>query len=125
MVANIAWDVEKYMALPYQIELVQDGEGWFVSIPELSGCMSQGDTPQEALEMIRDAQRLWLQVALEDGVRVPEPATTEHIYSGKFNVRVTKDLHKALVHAAEAHGVSLNLYIATTLARSVGLSGRT
>jgi|SRR5436189_1284767 len=117
---DISKKVEQYVALPYRIELIKDEEGWFVSIPELPGCISQGETPEEALEMIRDAQRLWLQVALEDGDEIPQPAEMEHSFSGKFNVRVTKDLHRMLVHEAERQGVSLNLYVATTLARAVG-----
>ncbi len=117
---TIGNEIKRYMALPYCIELAPDEGGWFVSIPDLPGCMSQGTTPQEALEMIRDAQRLWLQVALEDGMAIPPPhAEDEHNYSGKFNVRVPKSLHRDLVRAAEAQGTSLNLYIATTLARAV------
>jgi antitoxin HicB len=113
--------LEQYMALPYRVELVPDEDGWFVSIPDLPGCISQGTTPDEALEMIRDAQRLWLQTALEDGISIPEPgAMGKHSYSGKFNVRVPKSLHRDLIRAADAQGVSLNLYIATALAQSVG-----
>ena len=60
--------VEYYLGLPYTIELVREPEGGlFVSVRELPGCMSQGDTPDEALEMIRDAMRAWIEVALEDG----------------------------------------------------------
>jgi antitoxin HicB len=108
-----------YMSLPYRIEMIPDEGGWFTSIPDLPGCMSQGDTPQEALEMIRDAQRLWLRTALEDGKTIPPPATEqEQTYSGKFNVRVPKRLHRDLALAAKSQGTSLNLYIATTLARA-------
>jgi antitoxin HicB len=55
-----------YMNLPYTIELQHDPEeGWFVKVRELRGCMSQGDTPEEALAMIQEAMELWLEVALE------------------------------------------------------------
>jgi len=84
--------------------------------------MSQGQTPQEALEMIREAQQLWLEVALEDGRPIPTPGNQEHSYSGKFNVRVPKGLHRDLVRAAEAQGVSLNLFVATALSRAVAHS---
>lgn len=36
----------------------QEG-GYFVEIPEAPGCLSQGETPLEALEMIHDAYSLW------------------------------------------------------------------
>lgn len=121
---DIQREVERYMALPYRIELIPDDGEWVVSIPDLPGCLSQGETVEEALRMIREAQRLWLQVALEDGRPIPEPSGIEdEPYSGRFNIRVPKTVHRDLVHAAEAEGVSLNLFIATALARAVGHEG--
>jgi antitoxin HicB len=116
--ADIEREVERYMALPYHIELIPDEGEWVVAILELPGCLSQGETPEEAITMIREAQRLWLQVALEDGRPIPAPRPEED-YSGRFNVRVPKRLHRDLVRAAEAEGVSLNLFVATALARAV------
>ena len=69
--------------------------------------------------MIRDAQRGWLTVALENGDVIPVPRTEE--YSGRFNVRVPRLVHRALVEAAGAEGVSLNLFVASVLSRAVGL----
>lgn len=116
-------DLESYMALPFRIELIPDAEdgGYVVRIPDLPGCMSQGDTVEEAMEMIRDAQRGWLTVALEHGDPIPEPRGAGG-YSGQFNVRLPKSVHRALAEAAGAEGVSLNLYVATVLAHSVGLN---
>jgi antitoxin HicB len=119
--ADIEREVERYMALPYHIELIPDEGEWVVAIPELPGCLSQGETPEEAIKMIREAQRLWLRVALEDGRPIPAPRPEED-YSGRFNVRVPKRLHRDLVRAAEAEGVSLNLFVATALARAVSHS---
>ena len=65
---------ESFLGLPYTIVLVPEPEaGWFVSVRELPGCMSVGDTPDEALEMIQDAMRAWIEVTLEDGEMVPGP----------------------------------------------------
>jgi antitoxin HicB len=116
-------ELESYMALPYRIELIPDPEdgGYVVRIPDLPGCMSQGDTVEEAMEMIRDAQRGWLTVALEHGDSIPQPRGAG-AYSGQFNVRLPKSVHRALVEAAEAEGVSLNLYVATVLAHAVGIN---
>ena len=112
--------VENYMDLPYTIELQRDPEeGWFVRVQELPGCMSQGDTAEEAVTMIREAMELWLEVALEDGQSIPEPRPEES-YSGKFVVRVPRSLHRELVERAEQEGVSLNQYINVALARCVG-----
>lgn len=113
--------VEYYMRLPYTIELRNDpeDEGWFVRVKELEGCTSQGDTAEEAIEMIQEAMELWLEVSLEDGLPIPEPRPDED-YSGKFVVRVPRSLHRDLVNTAEQEGVSLNQYINVALARAVG-----
>ena len=112
--------VEYYMNLPYTIEMRQEPEGgWFVRVKELRGCMSDGDTPEEAATMIQEAMELWLEVALEEGVPIPEPRP-ESDYSGKFVVRVPRSLHRELVETAEQEGVSLNQYINVTLAHTVG-----
>ena len=115
--------VEYYMSLPYTIELRRDpDEGWFVQVKELRGCMSQGETREEALAMIQEAMEAWLEVALEDKLPIPEPKA-EGEYSGKFVVRVPKSLHQELVERAAREGVSLNQYINVALARSVGQRG--
>jgi antitoxin HicB len=113
--------VDYYMNLPYTIELRNDpeDEGWFVRVKELRGCMSEGDTAEEALAMIQEAMELWLEVALEEGIPISEPRPDEG-YSGKFVVRVPRSLHRELVDEAKRQGVSLNQYINVALARFVG-----
>jgi len=92
--------------------------GYAIEIPELPGCLSQGETLQEALEMIQDAKKGWLELALEDSLEIPEPASKEE-HSGKFNIRMPKSLHSILVQKAREENVSLNQYINYQLARSV------
>jgi antitoxin HicB len=108
--------VEDYLKLPYTRELIPEPEGgWFVRIKELPGCISQGETPEEALAMISDALRGWLEVSLASGDPIPEPREEEE-FSGKFMVRLPRSLHKRLVELAQEEGVSLNQYISTILA---------
>jgi len=47
------------------IALLRSGEGYSVSVPELPGCVSQGETEEEALTNIEDAIREYLQTAEE------------------------------------------------------------
>jgi len=111
--------IEYYMGLPYTRELIKEPEGgWFIRIKELPGCMSQGDTVEEAMTMIEDAMRGWLDVSLEDGDEIPEPKLDED-YSGKFVVRLPRSLHRQLVETAEREGVSLNQFVNVALARAV------
>lgn len=114
--------VEEYMQLPYTIEITPDDGSYFVKVKELEGCMSVGDTKAEALEMIDDAMRGWLEVALEDGLEIPLPeALREDKYSGKFALRMTKSLHRKLAEASEQEGVSINQYMVTLLAENNAL----
>jgi len=113
--------VDDYLKLPYTIEVFRDDEdnpGWVARVVELPGCLTQGDTFEELGEMIEDAMRGWIEVALEDGIAVPEPRP-DGDYSGKFVVRVPKSLHRRLVEQAGAEGVSLNQYINVALAGKV------
>ena len=91
-------DLAYYMALPYTFTLMPDPEepGCAIKVNELPGCISQGDTPDDAMRRVREAMELWLETALEDGVAIPEPADASEGYSGKFLVRVPRSLHRAL-----------------------------
>ena len=115
--------VDEYLALPYTIEVIRDESdgyaGWFARVVELPGCMTQADDFAELGEMIEDAMRAWLEVALEDGQSIPEPGPAKS-YSGKFVVRVPKSLHRTLVETAEKEGVSLNALVNVVLAGAVG-----
>lgn len=108
--------VEYYMALPYTTEIVPDENGFFIRVRELDGCMSVGTTKAEALEMIEDAMREWLHIAIEDNLDIPLPESVrQESYSGKFPLRMPKSLHGKLAKAAGLEGVSLNQYIVSLL----------
>jgi len=52
--------------------------GGFVSYaPELHGCVSDGETPDEALHNIYDAIASWIATAKASGERVPAPSTVK------------------------------------------------
>lgn len=99
---------EYYMTLPYKIVFYPASEGGYVAeIPELPGCLTQGDDMKDTLELIEDAKRAWIDIALQDKREIPEPETEEK-YSGKFLVRVPKSLHKELAMRAKQEAVSIN-----------------
>ncbi len=58
----------------YRIELTADADGYFACHPDLEGCMSQGDTAEEALTNLDSARAAWIETRLEDGLPVPEPS---------------------------------------------------
>ena len=101
-------DLDYYAGLPYREVIEVDPAGGYVGyIPELRGCITQGETKAEILEMLEDAKKAWISTALDDGMEIPEPLREED-FSGRFNLRIPKSLHKRLAMQAKAEGVSLN-----------------
>lgn len=60
------------------LEREADG-GYVVKVPALPGCVSQGDTREEALENIREAAELYVEDCIESGELVPVEAETAQI----------------------------------------------
>ena len=52
----------------------EDGGGFVATVPDLPGCMSDGDTPEEALANVRDAVAKWIDEARALGRSVPNPS---------------------------------------------------
>jgi antitoxin HicB len=75
---KMARTLEEYLALPYTLEVIPDDGAWFVQIKELSGCMTEVDSWDEILPAIEEAKQLWIEVALERGRAIPEPAGIPH-----------------------------------------------
>jgi predicted RNase H-like HicB family nuclease len=51
-----------------------DGGGYLASIPDLPGCVSDGETQEEAIRNVRDAMSAWIDEARRLGRSVPEPS---------------------------------------------------
>jgi predicted HicB family RNase H-like nuclease len=81
--------------------------------------MSQGETAEEAVAMIREAMELWAETALEMGKEVPAPFAEER-YSGKFVVRLPRSLHRRLAERARQEGVSLNALVVSFVSEGLG-----
>ncbi len=60
--------------MKFAVTLDRDEDGvWIIECPSIPGCVSQGDTRDEALKNIEDAIRACLQVRAEQGL----PLTVE------------------------------------------------
>ena len=51
-----------------------DGGGFSAVVPDLPGCVSDGETPEEAISNVRDAIAAWIEAAEEMGRLIPTPA---------------------------------------------------
>jgi predicted HicB family RNase H-like nuclease len=121
---DIEKELEHYAKLPYTVIVEQwdDGEGpyWVARIAELPHCLIHADTPEEAIKEVQEVKTDWIKSNLERGLRIPEPRP--HKYSGQIRLRISPSLHKLLAYRAEIEGMSLNQYMATALATSVGIA---
>jgi antitoxin HicB len=52
----------------------EDGGGFTATVPDLPGCMRDGETPEEAISNVRDAIAAWLEAAHDLGRAIPEPS---------------------------------------------------
>jgi antitoxin HicB len=94
-----------------------DGGGWLITFPDLPGCMSDGETPEQAMVHGREALADWILAARESGREIPQPG---ELPSGKFITRVPRSLHARLAARAQQEGVSMNSLITSFLAESLG-----
>lgn len=115
--------IDYYMNLPYKMEIVPDTEeGGFVAMfPDLPGCITVGDTIEDAIKNIVDAKRAWLEAELDAKAVIPEPDDLNG-YSGQFKLRIPKSLHKQLAERSKLEGVSMNQYCVYLLSRNDALA---
>jgi antitoxin HicB len=61
---------------PVIIEPLPDNEGGgFVAlVPDLPGCMSDGESPEDALASVKEAVAAWIEEATSLGRAVPRPS---------------------------------------------------
>jgi len=100
-----------------------DGGGFIITIPDLPGCMSDGETIEEAVANGRDAFHAWISAAIDMGRPIPKPTAkpVELVEaSGKFVARLPKSLHARLAARARQEGVSLNTLVLALIAEGLG-----
>lgn len=116
-------NLEYYLDLkyPFKIEtlLEEDGGGYIIYYTDLQGCISDGETIEETISNGEDARKAWMNTAYEKKIKIPEPNTSNHKYSGRITVRTPRSLHKELVELADQEGVSLNQYIVYLLSKEI------
>jgi predicted RNase H-like HicB family nuclease len=112
---------KEYLREPYSRVLTPDEETgtYTAEIREFPGCVAQGDSPEEAYRNLEAAAESWIEVALEVGQAIPEPAQEES-YSGRVALRLPKSLHRRAAQAAERDGTSLNQFLVAAVAEQLG-----
>lgn len=81
----------------------KDG-GYSVTFPDIPGCITQGDTKDEALKMAKEALELVLEEYL-DGRPLPDPDTDEDRADGLYAIEVDQDLADRIIDAMKSHAL--------------------
>jgi antitoxin HicB len=109
--------LEQALAIEYPFHVIAAEEGGYVLVfPDLPGCISQVESIDEIPGVAEEIRTLWLETEHQLGHSLPPPSYPEE-YSGKFNVRLPKSLHRELAESAKEEGVSLNQYVTMLLSR--------
>ena len=104
----------------WKLSRISDEGGFVASYPDLPGCITCGETEEEALKNALDAKKAWLEAALEENIEIPEPDSLE-AYSGQFKLRLPRSLHRALAEHSQREGISMNQYCVYLLAKNDAL----
>jgi len=98
-----------------------EGGGFLAEIPDLPGCMADGETIAEAIANVTDAASEWIATAKQLGRQLPDSSQS---FSGKWVQRVPKSLHQRLAVEARREGVSLNAFATALLAEGIAAAHR-
>ncbi len=94
----------------------EEGGGWLVEYPDIPGCMSDGETIEEAIANGREALQDTLAVFRESGRGVPKPAAA----AAQWRQRLPRSLYLKLTAQAETEGVSINSLVTAIIAEAIG-----
>ena len=72
-------EAKRLATRPYNINIIADndkdhGLGYFINIPEMPGCHTDGRTREEAVKNLEELKVEFIYYLLEDGLPIPEPA---------------------------------------------------
>ena len=90
----------------------EDGGGYFIAFPDLPGCISDGETPGEAIQNGYDAARAWLLTAKEFSDPIPQASQ----FRGGLMMGVTQPLRAKLFAKAKQEGVQMKALVTSSLA---------
>jgi antitoxin HicB len=94
----------------------QEGGGYLVEYPDIPGCMSDGETIEEAIANGREALRDCIDVFRESGRKIPKP----EVAAAQWRQRLPRTLYTKLTRQAEREGVSINSLVTAIIAEAIG-----
>ena len=103
----------------YTVNLLLDDDGdWLAHLVELPHVSAFASSPKKAIGELKSAWRAVKESYTERDEPIPV-APARKRYSGAFNVRVAREVHRQLAVKAAQEGVSLNALISKVLAEKM------
>lgn len=103
----------------FTVNLYRDEDGdWLAHFEELPNISAFSKTPEEALKELSVAWESVKESCRKHNHPIPQAPSSKQ-YTGTFNVRIDKRVHKALAIEAAKVGISLNALVSQKLATSV------
>jgi len=110
-------DLEYFLSLPYKIEIVpikpEEGGGYTAHLPQFgsNAIVGDGETMIEAIESLKNIKKYIFELLIKKGAEIPEPEPDLSQYSGRFSLRMPKELHAKLTEDSKANNSSLNQHL--------------
>ena len=121
--------------------LSNNPSGYCVEVPDLPGCVTQGDNIEMAIEMAEDAASGWILTSIEDGEEIPKPSNLGSVVceAGSFvnylsldmeeyakkcsvkSVKKTLTIPQWLNTAAEKDGINFSQVLQSALKKQLNL----
>ena len=131
------------MRYPVVLHGSDDGARWGVTVPDLPGCFSAGDSVDEALESVLEAIDLHLEGVIEEGGTVPFPCLiSEHRVNPDFadgtwafvdvdtrkfdgraekiNITIPRKILAQVDDYAKSHGLSRSGFLVQAAQKAIG-----
>ena len=126
----------------YPAVFQKEETGYSVWVPDLQGCVSQGESYGEAEEYIREAIGICFETYADQGIEIPRPSSPENIkvddrqfvsvidfdpaeYNSKFSAKATKKtltLPSWLNTMAEKNNINFSAVLQAALIEKLGLN---
>ncbi len=112
---------DRFDGFSVSVFLDDDGEylAHFIEMPNISAF---AETPEQALRELEVAWEGVKESYQKNGESIPV-APSRKEYTGRFNVRIDRRLHRALAIEAAKAGISLNAIVAQKLAKETPQHG--
>lgn len=108
-------NTDRYLKI---VEWSEEDQCYIGSIPGWIGKCCHGDDEEKVYHELCRILEEWIEIYRQDNLPLPSTVAAKE-YSGKFQLRIGRDLHKALAIKAMQTDQSLNSYCSKALKKTI------